>query len=301
MVTGGKPLKTYNEIYFAARKRLKEAGIDAFALEARLIVETAAGKNREEFLRDANLYVGPGYAETVDEMIRRRLNDEPVAYITGEWAFYGLPMNVSPDVLIPRADTELLAEKAIALLSGRDGGARVMDLCCGSGCVGIAIAANVPGTRVVFIDNAPKALAVCRANLMRNGLTRFASYVETDALHTPPMLIGRFDMIVCNPPYIPTADLKKLDRSVRNFEPLGALDGGKDGLDFYRAITKKWSPVLKPGGALLYECGIGQAQTVADLMRNSGYTAVTILKDTQGIDRVVAGMMTGGQENGREG
>lgn len=301
MVTGSKPLKTYNEVYFAARKKLKAAGIEAFALEARLIAEKAAGKTREEFLRDANLYVGTGYAEAVDDMIRRRLDDEPVAYITGEWEFYGLPINVTPDVLIPRTDTELLAEKAIALLSGRGGGSRVMDLCCGSGCVGIAVAANVPGTRMAFIDNSPKAMAVCRSNLMRNGLTRFASYTETDALQAPPMLIGRFDMIVCNPPYIPTADLKKLDRSVREYEPVTALDGGGDGLEFYRAVTEKWSSVLKPGGALLYECGIGQGQDVAEILRKNGYRAVTVYQDTQGIDRVVAGITTGGEENGREG
>lgn len=298
MVTGGKALKTYNEVYFDARRRLKAAGIDAFALEARLIAEKAAGKTREEFLRDANLYVGADYEQTVDDMVRRRLADEPVAYITGEWSFYGLPMTVTPDVLIPRTDTELLAERAIALLSGRGGGARVLDLCCGSGCVGIAVAANVPGTRVVFVDVSPKAMAVCRANLMRNGLTRFASYMETDALENPPVLMGRFDMIVCNPPYIPTADLAGLDPSVRDYEPAGALDGGRDGLDFYRAIAKKWGGILKPGGALLFECGVNQGADVAEIMRGCGFAAVATYKDTLGIDRVAAGIMTGGAENG---
>ena len=292
-------MKTYNEVYIAARNKLKAAGIDAYALEARLIAEYASGKTREEYMTDGNLYAGAGFEEKIMELIERRVKEEPVAYITGEWEFYSLPMNVTPDVLIPRMDSELLADKAIELLKSCGGQLRVMDLCCGSGCIGIAIASEVPGCRMVFVDESAKVLSVCRSNLARNTLTRIASCVEADALAAPPMAMGQFDMIVCNPPYIPSADIMGLDTSVWKYEPITALDGGKDGLDFYRSISSKWKCILRKGGALFFECGIGQSGDVADILKANGFEAVAIYKDTLGIERVVAGVYTGGKENGR--
>ena len=286
-------MKTYNDIYFDVRKKLKEGGIETFALEARLIIAAAADKTQEALVRDFGLYVNDGFEEKVAQCVERRLAGEPVAYITGEWEFYGLMLQVNSDVLIPRTDTEVLAEKAIELMRGREAGKRVLDLCCGSGCVGIAVAANVPDCRVVMVDQSLKALAVSRANVFKNNLVRSITCVDADALSDPPMLIGRFDLVVCNPPYIPSEDIIGLDISVRDYEPVSALDGGEDGLLFYREITKRWKAVLKENGCLMYECGIGQAEDVKRIMAENGFANVVSFKDTGGIDRVVAGIYPG--------
>lgn len=284
-------MNTYSDVYLETRKKLKRAGIDAYALEARLIVAAAAGKTQEELLQDLKLYVSADYERKVDELVERRMSGEPVAYITGEWEFLGLPIAVNSDVLIPRMDTEVLAQKAIDLLRGRDDGARVLDLCCGSGCIGLAIAANVPGCKVTLIDNSPHALSVARMNTLRLNLSRSTSCVEADALKDPPVMLGRYDLIVCNPPYIPTAEILELDNSVRDYEPHQALDGGADGLDFYRVITPKWKVLLRDRGCILYECGEGQAHEIAEILHKNGFTYTAMFKDTAGTDRVVAGII----------
>lgn len=284
-------MKKYNDVYMALRKRFKDAGIETFALDARLILASAAGKTPAELVRDMNLYVNEDFEEKVDKLAERRLQGEHVAYITGEWEFYGLPVAVTTDVLIPRIDTEVLAEKAIELLRGREEGKQVLDLCCGSGCLSAAIASHVPGVRIVAADISLPALRVCRQTVLKNRLSRFIVCMEADALQSPPMLLGHFDMIVCNPPYIPTAEIETLDPSVRDFEPHMALDGGADGLDFYRSITEKWTPILKDRGCMLLEVGEGQAEAVAAMMRQNGFEAVRTFPDTAGVQRVVAGVV----------
>ena len=141
---------TYNNLYLDARKRLREAGVEGAQLEARELVCCAAGKSREQFYRDMSLYASGELEKRVEALVQRRLGGEPVAYIVGEWEFYGLPLNVSSEVLIPRIDTEVLAERGILRARAAGEGARVLDLCAGSGCVGLAIAANAPGCRVVL-------------------------------------------------------------------------------------------------------------------------------------------------------
>ena len=276
-------------MYLEARKMLREEGIEAFNLEARLILEAASEKTRERWFKDMQLYVTDGFEEKVGRMLRRRIEGEPVAYITGEWEFYGLPMSVSEDVLIPRVDTEVLVDAAVEMISGRESGTRVLDLCSGSGCIGIAISSKVPGSRVVLVDNSIKALRVSRANILKNNMTRNITCVEADVMEMPPMLLGSFDVIVCNPPYIPSGDIKRLDKSVRNFEPVHALDGGISGLDFFRIISSKWKSVLNHDGKLLFECGIGQSQSVSEILAENGFTDIKVFKDSLDIERVVTG------------
>jgi len=280
--------KTYNDLYLEARRRFKAAGISEYSLEARIILATAAGKTREEFIRDARLYVSSEYEEKVQKLIERRLEGEPVAYITGEWEFYGLPLTITNGVLIPRSDSEVLVDTALEIMKGRED-LRILDLCAGSGCIGLALAYSLPGARVVLADISPEALRVCRLNIIKNNLTQRVTCVRADVKETPPMLLGSFDMIVCNPPYIPTADIEKLDTSVKDYEPIEALDGGADGLDFYRCIADAWRKALKPGGYLAVECGIGQAQDVRDIITDGGFMYYRTVKDTQGIERVVVG------------
>ena len=218
-------------------------------------------------------------------MIKRRLEGEPLAYLTGRWEFYGLPLVITKDVLIPRIDTEIVAETAIKLVRGRS--VRVLDLCCGSGCIGLAIAANVQESKLVLADNSDAALKVARTNAVLNRLSSRTSCIKSDVLGAPEIFLGAFDMIVSNPPYIKTADIAGLDPSVREYEPIGALDGGESGLDFYESICKNWVRLLNEGGFLVFECGIGQSMDVREIGEKNGLDYIKIVKDTLDIDRVV--------------
>ena len=280
--------KTYNELYIKARRAFRETGIRAFDLEARLILSYATGKSAEKLLRDMQLYTSADIEEQVEELIARRLNGEPVAYITGSWEFYGLPLEITPAVLIPRIDTELLAKAATELMS-TNSAARILDLCTGSGCVGCAIAHELPGSRVVLADVSPDALNVCKRNIILNDLNSAVTCLEADARSDPPPVIGSFDMIVSNPPYIPTGEIPNLDISVRDFEPVEALDGGTDGLDFYRAILAHWKEIIRDGGYIMFEVGADRAEDVRRLMRLAGVKNIMSAIDTIGVERVVWG------------
>lgn len=276
-------------MYIALRNRLRDAGIEAAALEARLIAATAAGKSTEKLLRDMRYYATDEVERRAEEMVQRRLAGEPVAYITGVWEFRGLPMEVSRDVLIPRIDTEVLAELAIKYLRGTGRlDARVLDLCSGTGCIGCAIAAELPRVRVVLSDVSAAAMDISRRNVERNGLGGRVSFLPADVTKQPPLMTGSFDLVVSNPPYIPTMEILTLDPSVRDYEPVWALDGGEDGLDFYRAILKNWASVIRQGGELMFEVGEDQAERVKDLMRMAGLREARSFPDTQNIQRVVA-------------
>ena len=282
---------TYNNLYLDTRQRLREAGVEGAQLEARELLCHAAGKSREQFYRDMALYAPDPVEEKLAALVERRLAWEPVAYLIGELEFYGLTLDVTPDVLIPRMDTEVLAERAILLARAAGEGARVLDLCAGSGCVGLAVAANVPTCRVVLADVSEAALKICKGNVRRNELNARVTCVQADALQKPDAALWDFDVIACNPPYIPTGDLAGLDVSVRDYEPRSALDGGADGLDFYRAIAAQWGSALRLGGSLLFEVGINQAMDVAALLEGSGFEDIQSTQDTQGIPRVVEGVV----------
>ena len=280
---------TYNNLYLDTRKRLKAAGVEMAQLEARELVCFAADKMREQFFRDLTLYASKEVEDRVEELTRRRLSGEPVAYIIGEWEFYGLPLDISREVLIPRSDTEVLAERAILLTRAAGDGARVLDLCAGSGCVGLAVAANAPDCRVVLADLSEGALRICKQNVRRNQLNARVTCVQADAMTAPASALWDFDVIACNPPYIPHGDLANLDVSVRDYEPWGALDGGEDGLDFYRAVSARWGTALRLGGTLIFEVGIGQAPDVEQIMAQNGFENIVTHQDTRGIWRVVEG------------
>ena len=279
---------TYSDLYLDIRRQLKASGIQAATLEARELVCFGCGKTREELFRDGGLYLSREMEEHVRALVRRHLDGEPVAYIIGEWEFYGLPLDINESVLIPRVDTEVLAEAVIASLKPLPS-CRVLDLCAGSGCIGLAIAANVPGARVLLGELSEGAIRVCRQNIRRSQLSGRVSIMALNALEEPPAAVGEFDCIVSNPPYIPTGDLEDLDHSVKDFEPRMALDGGSDGYTFYQAIIRRWRKALKPGGRLWFEVGLGQADTVLRLMRTQGFGDLEILPDSQNIPRVVFG------------
>lgn len=284
-------MKTYSDIFFSVRNRLRSADIEGYALEARLIVAAASGKTPTQLVRDMSLYSSTEIEKKVDDLLVRRLKGEPVAYITGSWEFYGLPMTVTPDVLIPRMDTEVIVDTVKDLLHGRKMDARILDLCCGSGCIACAIAHELPATKLVAVDISASALEVCKKNVSMNRLSSRVICMQADASASPPVSIGTFDVIVSNPPYIPSREIIALDPSVRDYEPLWALDGGEDGLKFYHSIIKYWKSLLHPGGALLFEVGEGQAEAVKEMLLSAGFRAASGRPDTLGVERVVIGIM----------
>ena len=281
---------TYNDLTLDIRRRLRQAGIEAATLEARELVCFAAGKDKARLLRDGALYASPEVEEAAWALARRRLAGEPVAYLIGEWEFYGLPLDISESVLIPRPDTEVLVDRALTYLK-TVAEPRVLDLCAGSGCIGLALAKNAPESHVVLGELDEGALRICRQNIRRNDLTGRVVSLQLDAREKPPAHLGEFDCIVSNPPYIPDGDIAELDASVRDYEPHLALRGGADGLDFYRAIAGHWTAALRVGGRLLFEVGIGQADEVLRIMRSVGFGDLEITPDLNGIPRVVEGVL----------
>ena len=283
--------KTYNDLYLDARRDLRLSGVEAAQLEARELLCYAAGKSREQLYRDMPLYAGDYVEKRMADLMTRRMAGEPVAYIIGEWDFYGLTLDISPDVLIPRADTEVLVEHAIEFVKPLPDGARVLDLCAGSGCIGLAIAANCPNSRVILGDISDAALRVCRQNVRRCELSGRVTCMNINALEPPIPNLWDFDIIVSNPPYIRKEEMETLDVSVRDYEPHLALDGGEDGLDFYRSITAKWKNALRLGGKLMFEVGYDQADPVEKLMAEHGYENIKSHQDTGEIWRVVEGTL----------
>ena len=236
--------------------------------------------------RDMRLSTVMGYEPTVTEescirdAIKRAMTGEPVQYIVGKWSFMGNEFVVNKDVLIPRADTEILCEKAIEFISDKKG-ARVLDLCCGSGCIGISIAVVARDCFVECCDISRGALEVTRRNAELNGVD--VKVTESDLLNN----CGEYQLIVSNPPYIPTGVIEGLETNVRDHEPMLALDGGADGLDFYRRIAEDAVHHLVVGGGLFLEIGYDQATAVTNILAQQGYGDITVIKDYSGNDRVV--------------
>ena len=266
---------------------LARAGVGTPRLDAELLVAAAAGADR------ARLYAGgvaldaaarARLAETVELRARRM----PLAYILGRREFYSLELEVAPGVLIPRPETETLVALALDELAARPA-ARVLDLGCGSGAIAIALAANAPHARIVAADISDDALEIAARNAARLGFAPRLEFVRTDCF--APLdgagALGRFDLIVANPPYIAAAEIAGLAPEVRDFEPRIALAGGADGRDFYRRIASGCDTHMTPAAAVIVEVGAGQAAPVAEIFRATGRAEITIARDLAGLERVV--------------
>ena len=281
---------TINDLYLSTRRALRDAQVEGAEPEAKLLLCHALGCTKEELLAKMQMYAGENIRQTLHGLTQRRLQGEPVAYITGSWEFCGLELAVSPAVLIPRSDTEVLVEEALKLLRKRHRvDARILDLGCGSGCIGIALGHFLPGSRITFMDISPEALEMTKRNVVRNTLQRRSAVLEGNILGAPPVRMGEYDLLVSNPPYIATAEIDTLDVSVKDYEPRLALDGGEDGIKFYRAILSRWLTVLSDTGSVIMEVGEGQAESVMALMRLAGLQNVRSVKDHYGTERVVLG------------
>lgn len=266
--------------YLRMKNKLEEAGVLSATFELRQILEHFTGEKFYE-VRLENEFS----EETIDQMeeiVNRRCAGEPLQYLLGGWDFMGLPFACGEGVLIPRPETELLAEIAL-----KTPAKTVLDLCCGSGCIGISLA-KLGGINATLVDLYDAPLSYTQKNAESNGVS--VNIVKADVLKAPQREIfpQSFDLITSNPPYIATRELDFLQKEVQH-EPRTALDGGKDGLDFYRAICENWLCLLNVGGRILFEVGIYQAEDVAKLLSEKGFE-VNIHEDYAGIGRIVEGV-----------
>lgn len=288
MLTTGEPM-TLSRLYRLGKEQLSTlpGGEDNSPMEAAFLFEKALGLDwRERFRRGQEPAPEEGAAAFL-ALIRRRLAGEPLQYLLGEWEFYGLPFQVGPGVLIPRPETELLVDRVLELCRGLSSPV-LLDLCSGSGCIPIALGKALPSASLWGVELSPHALEYFRQNLARNGVPNVTA-VAGDIFALPEEVTGRrYDIITANPPYIPRGELPGLQAEV-GWEPPLALDGGEDGLDFYRRLPGLCAPLLKPGGWLLLEIGEGQGEAVAGLLAGAAFDRVQVVTDLSGLERCVWG------------
>ena len=291
-------VRKYSDLYLDARKALLPGeGQQRAGLLARELLCAASGKTQEEILVRRDQYAPSDVCEKMADFTARALAGEPLAYILEEWDFYGMTLYVNRDVLIPRDDTCAVTELAMKKALYLDQDPRILDLCTGSVCIGLAIARKVKDARVTLADISREALAVAKRNAAAMKLTGRVSCIQANALQAPSAFLGTFDLIVSNPPYVRSGDMANLQPSVRDFEPSLALDGGADGLDFYRSIASRYGRALKPGGWLCFEFGMGQGDEVCAILEENGYEIVERKTDFNEIERAVLAQKRREEEN----
>ena len=300
--------------YTEAKRRLEESGIEEASLDAWLLLEHVTGISRASYYADPDREMSPDEWRRYSELVGRRAERVPLQHITGTQEFMGLVFEVNEHVLIPRQDTEILVEQALAFIgSGKVPAAensrtRILDMCTGSGCILLSVMHWAESYRQKALrragdtarggekqdiiiegtgaDISPKALAVAEKNARRLGIS--AGFVESDLFGAGR---GKYGMILSNPPYIRSDEIKDLQEEVRLHDPVIALDGREDGLYYYRRIVRESRSYLEEGGALLFEIGCDQAEAVSGLMSGAGFSEITVKKDLAGLDRVVSGVL----------
>ncbi len=277
---------TIHDLVQGARDRFMTAGISANSatLDAEILARQVLGWDSARFLADRNEKATSVFLLQYEPLVARRERREPVSYILGTREFWGLPFEVGPDVLIPRQETEFIVEESVAL-TGRDSHPVIVDVGTGSGCIGISLAREIPGARVIATDLSKHALDVARRNAVRHNVADRMRFVETSFLDG---IQTGVDLIVSNPPYVPSVSRRGLMPEVRDYEPSVALFGGDDGLDALRSVLEGAAQKLAPGGWLVMEFGCGQDDCVVDLVAGvDGLDVVRIRHDLQDIARTV--------------
>ncbi|BBA71501.1 peptide chain release factor N(5)-glutamine methyltransferase [Geobacter sulfurreducens] len=273
---------TIRKVLDWTRGYLAEKGVENARLETEWLLSAALGLDRVGLYVNFDKPLNPEELAACRGLVARRAKREPLQYILGTQEFCGLDFAVTPSVLIPRHDTEVIVEEA---LRRAPHAAAVLDIGVGSGCIAVALAKQLPHAQVWGVEQSPDAIALAQRNVERHG----ARVTLFEGSLFEPFGDQRFDLIVSNPPYIPTADLEALQPEVREYEPRAALDGGSDGLDFYRLIVPAAPEYLNPGGWLMVELGIGQAEAVLGMFSRAGFCDCFTAQDPNGIDRVVGG------------
>jgi len=279
-------IMTIHDLVQGARDRFMHAGISAnlATLDAEVLARQVLGWDRAKFLADRNEKATTVFLLQYEPLVARRERREPVSYIIGMREFWGLPFEVGPDVLIPRQETEFIVEETLALI-GKDAHPVIVDVGTGSGCIGISLAREIPGARVIASDVSTHALEVARRNALRHNVADRITFIETSFLDG---IEDGVDVIVSNPPYVPSVSKPGLTPEVRDYEPSVALFGGEDGLHGLRSVLEGAVAKLVPGGHLVMEFGCGQDDGVTDLVRAvNGLDVVKIRHDLQDIPRTV--------------
>ena len=282
--------KTYRELYEEGRRILEQAGLPDAALDARFLLEEVCGTNLQTLLVFPEKKVIEEEVNQYRAFIQRRKDREPTAMILGEWDFMGLTFRLNKSTLIPEQDTEVLVETALEELKRRGLGEaplRILDLCTGSGCILLSLLHELRNAGGLGTDLSEEALEAARENAVRLGLQERAAFRQGDLWE--PVGDERFDLIVSNPPYVPTEVIPTLEPEVRCGEPYAALDGGEDGLVFYRRIMREAAGHLKPSGIIIVESGFDEAPQIAALMQDQKLRGIRTVKDYGGLDRVVLG------------
>jgi len=256
-------------------------GVDSPRLSAELLLSDVLQLKRIELYTNFDRAVGSEELGRLRELVRRAAEHEPVAYLVGKCEFYSLELHVTRDCMIPRPETELLVERAVEFLRGRGGGQFVCDLCTGCGCIAVAIARNSPEARIIATDISSEVLSVAASNVEKHKLESQIELLCGDLFEPilPQLDVSRFDLIVCNPPYVSADEYKRLGRNVKDFEPALALLAGKDGLDVYRRIAAEVERFLKADAALMLEVGYAQGAAVKELLEDD--RVVTAVKREQ--------------------
>ncbi len=280
--TGAKP--TAGALVQAMAARLAAAGIAESRLEARLLVAEATGWTLETIVARRDAPLEAGVVARVERLAARRLAREPMSHILGWREFWSLRFRVTPDVLTPRPDSETLVDAVMAAVPYRGRKLRILDLGVGSGCLLLALLHELPQATGLGVDRSARALVIARQNARALGLEGRAAFRSGD---WGEGIAEVFDVVVSNPPYVPSDDIETLDPEVSEHEPWLALDGGADGLDCYRRLVGQLGYLVQPGGIVALEVGRGQAAAVARLVRDAGFGAVSTHKDLGGIPRVV--------------
>lgn len=279
---------TLKEALSTGMKILKDADIEAPAVDAGVLLCHAAGCDRTYLYAHGEQPLDDASRERYAAYLQKRAGGAPVQYITGHCQFMSFDFAVGPGVLVPRPETELLVETAARMLEAKGRACKVLDIGTGSGCIAVSIARLLKNCAVTAVDISEAALATARQNAADNGVSERIEFVKGDLYDG--LDHRRFDAVLSNPPYVRSGDISKLQREVRDFEPHGALDGGSDGLDFYRRIVEESPCCLNDKGLLAFEAGYGQAAEVALLM-DRFFTDIMIFKDLAGIDRVITGKL----------
>lgn len=284
--------KTYRELYEEGRRILEQAGLPDAALDARFLLEEVCGTNLQTLLVFPEKKVTEEEVNQYRAFVQRRKDREPTAMILGEWDFMGLTFRLNKSTLIPEQDTEVLVETALEELKRRGFGEaplRILDLCTGSGCILLSLLHELRNADGLGTDLSEEALEAARENAVRLGLQEKAAFRQGDLWE--PVGDERFDLIVSNPPYVPTDVIPTLEPEVRCGEPYAALDGGEDGLVFYRRILKEAAGHLKPSGIIIVESGFDEAAQISALMQDQKLRGIRTVKDYGGLDRVVLGAL----------
>jgi release factor glutamine methyltransferase len=266
-----------------------EKGIDSPRLSAELLISHVLQTRRIELYTQFDKPVAKQQLDKLHDLVKRAAEYEPIAYLIGKTEFYSLELFITRDCLIPRPETELLVERAIKFLRSITPQQSVCDLCTGSGCIAVAIAKNVPEATITATDISDAALETAARNIEKHGLSSRVKLLCGDLFDPvmPELDTGKFDLIVCNPPYVSSSEFERLDRNVKDYEPKAALAGGVDGLDVYRRIVEKADKFLKPSGAIVLEIGYKQGQAVREILEQAGYlTDIAIEKDHHDNDRI---------------